>query len=151
MKVSTHRLKHLCGVARKRIKEGTDSFEQILTDLLKDCATLYTMPQQLQGFIDPVITAACAEFGTLAHSVKGLNRTRRVARARHAVAKAAVAIGMTHTEIGIALKRDRSTITDSIGAADRLLAGDQQFAEAYAGILRRLGVTEPVAQEASAA
>lgn len=137
MKISIYTVKGIAAGARKRLYDGAD-YETVLFDTLKELELCGDREMIERGLLDPVYSAAAAEFGILEHTLRGRRRTRRVAQARHAVVLMTSRLGLTNGDIAKAMERDPTTITHSIDTARKMLATDTAFATTFANMERRL-------------
>lgn len=120
-----------------------DRADARLFDLLSlaSQAEAQTAMQQLRNTIMQVMHVVCRlhEHITIAE-MTGPSRMRIHAEARHMCAWLLYQMGMTHEEIAKALRRDRTTIYNSIYRGHAFAATDRSFHLRLQACIARLGV-----------
>lgn len=115
--------------AERAISEGEKSYEEILLRLIQDAKDVMTelaLSSATHIRNEPTLTKAlrivCCRYGIKASEVLSRQRSKRISRARGAVAWLSYRAGLSSVEIGIGLGRNHSTvlymINRTMGAAD---------------------------------
>ena len=88
--------------------------------------------------LERIMSIVCRHYGVTAHAIQSRARPNHIAHPRMVVCWFATQLGYTSAEIALAVKRDRSNISNALHKVDTWRRDDRRFQSRFLPLLANL-------------